>query len=135
MKTISAAQRYSTASYQNHDLIGIHLLARDFSGWNFAGQNLTNAEVRPIYGGPVGIFTAADTRGAQVNLSAASSTTNVIRPDGHVAGLNLTAGQSLVVRNYHGNPLASPDPGPIPVRIDQSMAMDPTGTLRLMLDG
>jgi len=136
INTITPAQLYSTASYQNHDLTGIRLLARDFSGWNFAGQNLTNVVVQNLYGGAVGgIFTAADTRGAQVELPGASSTTNLIRPDGHVAGLHLTAGQSLLVRNYHGNPLASPNPVPIPIRIDQAMAMDPTGKLRLMLNG
>jgi uncharacterized protein YjbI with pentapeptide repeats len=35
-------QLYSTASYQAHDLTGIRLFG-DLSGWNFAGQNLTNA--------------------------------------------------------------------------------------------
>jgi uncharacterized protein YjbI with pentapeptide repeats len=45
----TAEQLYSTASYQARDLTGIFLgwplphLSNDLSGWNFAGQNLTNA--------------------------------------------------------------------------------------------
>ena len=38
------AQLYSTASYQNRDLSGIYMYSNDLSGWNFAGQNLTNAD-------------------------------------------------------------------------------------------
>ena len=36
-------QLYSTASYKNHDLAEIGLWGNDLTGWNFAGQNLTNA--------------------------------------------------------------------------------------------
>nr|MDQ3421776.1 hypothetical protein [Acidobacteriota bacterium] len=130
---ITAAQLYSTASYQNHDLSGISLAWNNVSGWNFAGQNLANASLLGIndYGTD---FTAADTRGAHFGAHSTVKT-NLIYPDGQIAGLDLTAGKSLLVRNYHGNPLASPDPGPIAIRIDQSMTMDPTGTLSLMLDG
>lgn len=39
---ITAAQLYSTASYQAHDLSGLRL-AGDVVGWNFHGQNLTGA--------------------------------------------------------------------------------------------
>jgi hypothetical protein len=39
----TAAQLYSTASYQAHDLIEIGLEVNNLTGWNFAGQNLTNA--------------------------------------------------------------------------------------------
>jgi uncharacterized protein YjbI with pentapeptide repeats len=39
---LTMPQLYSTASYQAHDLTGIHF-GNDLSGWNFAGQNLTNA--------------------------------------------------------------------------------------------
>ena len=39
----TAAQLYSTASHQNHDLSGVYLGGNDLTGWNFAGQNLTNA--------------------------------------------------------------------------------------------
>jgi uncharacterized protein YjbI with pentapeptide repeats len=39
----TAAQLYSTASYQAHDLTGIRLRSNDLTSWNFAGQNLTKA--------------------------------------------------------------------------------------------
>ena len=38
----TAAQLYSTASYQAYDLTGVRLDG-NLAGWNFAGQNLTNA--------------------------------------------------------------------------------------------
>jgi len=42
----TAAQLYSTASYQNHDLTGINFVANNMPGWNFVGQNLTDANFR-----------------------------------------------------------------------------------------
>ena len=105
-----------------------------FTGWNFAGQNLTNARF------PGALldythFTGADTRGAQyLELPTTSVTTNLIRPNGYIAGLDLTAGKLLVVRDYDGNGTASPPTGPLPIIIDQHVAMDATGTLRLVFD-
>ena len=43
---ITAAQLYSTASYQAHDLTGIGLDGNNLAGVNLAGQNLTNANFR-----------------------------------------------------------------------------------------
>ena len=42
----TAAQLYSTASYQFPRLEGIHLGGNDLSNWSFVGQNLTNADFR-----------------------------------------------------------------------------------------
>jgi len=39
---LTPSQLYSTASYKAQDLRGISL-GRDLTGWNFSGQNLTNA--------------------------------------------------------------------------------------------
>jgi uncharacterized protein YjbI with pentapeptide repeats len=39
-------QLYSTASYQQKNLQGIGLGENDLTGWNFSGQNLTNADLR-----------------------------------------------------------------------------------------
>jgi uncharacterized protein YjbI with pentapeptide repeats len=149
----TAAQLYSTASYQNHDLRGI-TLGSDFSGWNFAGQdlsgatfvslasfsgtdfshaNLTNATANADLSSAN--LTAADARGAQSFIAARSvRTTNLIFPDGHIAGLDLTGGQLLLVRNYHGNPATSPPTGPLPIVVDQHLRMDSTGVLSVMLD-
>ena len=46
----------------------------------------------------------------------------------------LTAGASLVVRDYDGNPAVSPPTGPLPIVVDEHLAMDATGTLRLVFD-
>ena len=75
-----AAQLYSTASYQAHDLTGISLDSNNLAGVNLAGQNLTNASVsghadqtlqssaRPISRVRLvsGILTGANFTGAEV---------------------------------------------------------------------
>ncbi len=144
----TASQLYSTASYQNHDLTGISFGGSDLSGWNFAGQNLTNSSFGTIrfsiltfpgaarsnflYAMLAGAdFTGADTRGADIDLSGAT-TTNLIRPDGHISGLDLSAGGLLAVHDYHGNPTQSL--GPIPIKVDQHLAMGPGGTLRMVFE-
>ena len=54
---------------------------------------------------------------------------------GHIVGLSLAAGASLVVRDYDGNPAAHPTPtGTLPIVVEQHLAMDATGTLRLVFD-
>lgn len=40
---LTSQQLYSTASYQNHDLVGIRLQALDLTGWDFSNQDLTGA--------------------------------------------------------------------------------------------
>ena len=56
----------------------------------------------------------------------------MIRPNGHVNGLDLSAGQALLVCDYDGdlaNSLA-----PIAITVDQHFAMGPGGTLRIVLE-
>ncbi len=43
--TSRTAQLYSTQSYQAKNLSGIRLRDNDFTGWDFSGQNLTNADL------------------------------------------------------------------------------------------
>jgi uncharacterized protein YjbI with pentapeptide repeats len=89
------------------------------------GANLTNANL-----------SGADARGASFEYStlAGANTSNLIQSDGHIAGLDLTAGASLVVRDYDGNPFVFPSTGPLPIVVEQHLAMDATGTLRLVFD-
>ena len=56
-------------------------------------------------------------------------TTNLILPNGHIDGLELDSGR-LVVRDYDG----TYDEIPIPITIDQRLAMGPGGTLRLVFE-
>jgi hypothetical protein len=84
------------------------------------GANLTNANLN-----------GADSRGANFYLATmtGANTTNLIQSDGHIAGLNLTGGASLTVRDYEL--LVGPD---VPIVVDQHLATDATGVLRLEFD-
>ena len=162
---ITAAQLYSTASYQAHDLTGIRLWG-SFVGINLAGQNLTssyflsanltnanfshanltNADFAgysyPIYdeyGEIIGTgvtpgadltnanLTGADARGATFEYATLSgaNTSNLIQTGGLIYGLDLSAGASLVVRDYDGD---------VPVVVGQHLAMNAAGTLQLVFD-
>jgi uncharacterized protein YjbI with pentapeptide repeats len=128
---ITLGQLYSTASYQAHDLTGISLGGNDLAGGNFAGQNLSNAAVYAanLTGAD---FTAADARGGFFDNLSGAFTTNLIRRDGHITGLDLSAGGLLVVRDYHG---PTWDPAlVIPITVDQHLAMGPGGTMRMVFD-
>jgi uncharacterized protein YjbI with pentapeptide repeats len=136
----TAAQLYSTASYVARDLARILLWGVDITGWNLAQQNLTMSlfDGAPKTGAD---FSGADTRGALYLDLSTTVASNTIHPDGHIGGLDLDAGQVLVVRNYRGDPnFISPYTGeltplsPIPVRIDEHFSLGPGGTLQLLLD-
>jgi hypothetical protein len=141
---LTPSQLYSTASYQAHDLTRIRFGNDDLSHWNFAGQNLTNSSfgIADVFSGlPIRIyyatltgadFSGADARGAFYLNDADALTVNLIRPDGHIGGVNLDGGGRLVVRDYDGN--APTGIGPIPITIDQHLAMSPGGTLRMVFE-
>jgi probable HAF family extracellular repeat protein len=105
----------------------------DLTGANFTRANLTDAYF--YYNDDVTAadltaanLTAADARGARFpDVPQSALTANLIRPNGHIAGLDLTAGASLIVRDYDGNPST----GLLPIVVDQHLASDATGTLRL----
>jgi uncharacterized protein YjbI with pentapeptide repeats len=82
-----------------------------FEGANLNGANLSGADARNAY------FHNASMIG--------TNTENMINPDGHIAGLDLTVGASLVVRDYDGG---------VPIVVDEHLAMDAAGTLRLVFD-
>jgi hypothetical protein len=67
---------------------------------------------------------------------------NLIRPNGHIDGLDLQAGGRLVVRDYDGDPArtnplfdgtSTPVP-PIPITVDQKLVMGSIGTLRMVFE-
>lgn len=92
----------------------------DFFGAPFPGANLTNANLD-----------GADARGANffATTMTGASVTNFIQSDGHIAGLDLTAGRTLVVRDYDASIGAN-----IPIAVDQNLTMDGSGALRLSFD-
>jgi uncharacterized protein YjbI with pentapeptide repeats len=132
---LTPEQLYSTASYQEHNLAGIGLIRNDLSGVNLAGQDLTNSGFSYATMANANL-SGADARGANflyATLSGAN-TSNLIQSDGHIASLDLTAGASLVVRDYDGNSAATPPTGPLPIIVEQQLSMDATGDLRLVFD-
>jgi len=150
---ITAAQLYSTASYQARDLTGIKLGGNNLAGINLAGQNLMNANFlytaltdanlsganlanANFYNATLtnANLTGADARGAKDFLASTPNTSNLIQSNGHIAGLDLTTGASLVVRDYDGNLTLSPPMGPMPIIVDEQLAMNGTGTLRMAFD-
>jgi len=96
-----------------------------FFSWAIDSHALTNANL-----------SGADARGASFLYSTlvGATKTNLIQSDGHIAGLNLSAGASLVVRDYDGNPAANPPAGPLPIVVDGQLAMSGTGKLQLVFD-
>jgi uncharacterized protein YjbI with pentapeptide repeats len=122
----TAAQLYSTASYQAHDLTSISLALNDLGGWDFAGQNLTDAS---FYGATLtdADFTDAQVRGAYfgpdssiyiggISLSQLYSTASYKAHD--LSGINLTginlaggnfAGQNLTYASFQSSTLTDPD--------------------------
>jgi uncharacterized protein YjbI with pentapeptide repeats len=147
---VTVAQLYSTVSYRAHNLSRINLSGNDLSSGDFAGQNLTNAyftlanltgaefskanltnaqfDSATLTGAD---FSGADTRGAQYLDLSGATTTNLIRPNGQIDGLDLNAGGLLVVRDYDGNSYSFPPTGPIPITVDQHLTMGPNGTMRM----
>jgi hypothetical protein len=95
-------------------------LNNNFNGGNLAGFNLTNANFTgaTLTGADL---SGTDTRGTTGLNSAAAVVTNLIRPNGHVDGLDLSAGQVLAVRDYDGDPTRTPTPlapGPLQTQPD-----------------
>ena len=130
----SSDQLYSTASYQAGDLTGIRLIENNLSGWNFAGQNLTNAisrrhaDGRRLYRcrntrGKLGKATGQCTGGGACSYigtgitvaqlhSTASYQAKDLRGMGlalsNLAGANFT-GQNLTTANFYGATLTNAD--------------------------
>ena len=163
---LTVAQLYSTASYQNHDLGAIGLAYNSLAGVNLAGQNLAgaffegavlnganfvHANLLRSYLGRAQIhgadFSFADMRTSNSSALDFSdvTTTNTIFPNGHINGLDLASGQSLVIHADHtviygppGGPLGPLDATiiipAIPVVIDQHANTSSGGVLTLLLD-
>jgi uncharacterized protein YjbI with pentapeptide repeats len=121
-------QLYSTASYKANNLQTIELPGNDLSGWDFSGQNLMNASFNDSTLANAN-FSRSDMRGTfDVNLTGAV-TTNAILPSGKIAGLELAAGDQLLVRPYRDQGLT-----PIGVAVQDHMTMASGGVLHMLFD-
>ena len=142
--TLSGAN-LSQANLTNADFSSYTTGIADLTGANLSHANLTNVDFGG-YEGEDGILpganltdanlSGADARGAIFDFATLSgaNTSNLIQSNGHVSGLDLTAGASLVVRDYDGNPATAPPAGPIPIVVDQHLAMDATSMLQLVFE-
>ena len=87
------------------DFAGADLRRADFSGADLSGVNFIGADLRGVdFSGAVldgANLSKADLRGA-VGFSAGRDTVtaNTILPDGTIRNMNLSQGETLVVRNY-----------------------------------
>jgi uncharacterized protein YjbI with pentapeptide repeats len=130
---------FHTATLTGADFTGAVLVNADFSyamapGADFTEANLTNANfyVATLTDAD---FTAADARGAfYLGIPASAVTTNLINPDGQINGLDLDAGELLVVRDYDGDSRYDPARPLIPITVDQHLAMGPGATLRMVFE-
>lgn len=115
----------SHANLTHADFSGMEVYGPDGEYYPFLGANLDGANL-----------TGADTRRADFSLATLTeaNTSNMIQPHGHIAGLHLSAGASLVIRDYDGNPAASPPIGPLPIVVEQQLAMGDGGSLRMEFD-
>jgi uncharacterized protein YjbI with pentapeptide repeats len=135
-----ADANFSYATLTNANLSHANLTNTSFYLGTLTGANLNGANLGNAYFHSATLssanLSAADARRA--NFSDATltgaNTTNLIHSDGHIAGLDLMAGASLVVRDYDGNPAVFPATGPLPVVVEERLTMDATGTLRLVFD-
>jgi uncharacterized protein YjbI with pentapeptide repeats len=121
---MTAAANLTGANLSQANLTNSYFAGEDWCGENGCGTSpgadLTNANL-----------SGADARGANFYAATLTGaiTSNLIQSNGHITGLDLTAGASLVVRDYVGYGF-----GPIPIRVDNHLAMNATGTLRLVFD-
>lgn len=143
---LTREQLYSTASYQARNLAGTRLASNDMRGWDFRSQNLVDAsfEQSQVAGA---LLSGADTRGAiGLNINETWSA-GAIAPDGVIAGLQLTTGEQLTVRNDHGVPATVVPPlldrlfrprrdprAPIAIMIEDRMTMSSGAVLQLVFD-
>jgi hypothetical protein len=133
-------------NFARQNLAYANFAAAGLASANFRGANLANTEFavasqcHPFSCGTSRFalltnadLTAADGRGAHISTWGAI-TSNFIQPDGHIIGLDLQADGLLVVRDYDGNPNSFPPNVPIPITVDQHLAMGPGGALRMVFE-
>jgi uncharacterized protein YjbI with pentapeptide repeats len=142
-----ARQNLTNADFAGQNLTNANFGGANLTGAKFRKANLANANFSVIgcvieceqqYATLTGTdLTTADARGAYYlefsNLSGAT-TANLIWPDGHIGGLDLDAGGILLIRDYDGDVRYGQVLPPIPITVDQHLAMGPGGTLRMVFE-
>lgn len=130
------------ANFTNADLSNANLTNANLSDTRFTGANLHHANLTNAHFGNFSSFGDADLRGADTRGASGAvpgsigvpNFKNLINDNGHIAGLDLTAGTSLFVRDYDGNPSAFPPTGPLPIIVDQHAAISTGGVVRMVFE-
>jgi uncharacterized protein YjbI with pentapeptide repeats len=141
---LTPEQIYATASYQSRDMRGIGLGSHNLAGWDLSGQNLDHADLQSASLANANLsgakltnvafnlasvvnanLTGADLRGASGLSWSGAVARNAILEDGRIAGLNLNAGERLVIGN--GDPATT-------VRVQGHLRMAEDSVLQLVFD-
>ena len=103
---------------------GIGLSGNDLTGWDFSGQDLAGADLLGIWldADECQFFFCRSAGGPDAIVRAISVTRNTIREFGAINGLDLEAGETLVVRDSD-----------IGITVNDSMNVVSGGTLELVL--
>ena len=101
---------------------GIGLSDNNLTGWDFSGQDLTGADFMFFDDLTNANFSFADLRGARMPSGPIQLARNTIREFGAINGLDLAAGETLVVRDSD-----------IGITVNDSMNVVSGGTLELVL--
>jgi uncharacterized protein YjbI with pentapeptide repeats len=145
------------ADFSRANLFNAHFGSSNLTGANLRQANLTNATFftcAHLFGGCLPIhaaltdadLTEADARGAGLTESwlsfSSATTTNLIRPNGRIDGLDLDAAGRLIVRDYDGyaggydaniGDYRNPIP-PIAITVAQRLQMSAGGALRMVFE-
>jgi uncharacterized protein YjbI with pentapeptide repeats len=136
-------QTLTNANFRGTDLTGADLTGALASETSFVDAKLIGADLSHATLANTNLFfatftganlTAADARGASNPDFSGATTTNMILPDGRIDGLDLDAGGLLIVRDYDGDSRFEPALSPIPITVDQHLAMSSRGTLRMVFE-
>ncbi|QDU54649.1 pentapeptide repeat-containing protein [Aeoliella mucimassa] len=125
-KGFTAAQLYSTASYRAGNLASTSLRGNDLVGWDLShlcliGVDFTNSYLETAN------LSGSDTRGTKRLETSTAITTNLIHPDGYVAGLHLAADDTMRLWDYNQTPS-------IDIMVEDGMSLSATSTLRLVFE-
>jgi uncharacterized protein YjbI with pentapeptide repeats len=127
----------TNANLAGANLTNAYLGSSTLTNANLAGANLTNAYLSAATLTDADL-TGADARGAQSLDLTGTTSRNAILRDGAIAGLNLAAGEQLVIRDDDGGSFWSgymlTPRLPIPIDIQDRLMMSDGGSLQLLFD-
>ena len=123
VQNFTKEQLYSTASYKANDLSYLNIEDINISDWNFEGQNLTNSRI--ITNSTNINLNLADIRNSYLAGGLAADLGNTILADGHIDGLDLFTGETLLIRDFDDD---------IEITIDNKMIVNTDTTLKILFE-